>query len=217
MKMDIFMKSGIKSKGLLIVLLLIISLPLVIKITFKNQNQTSSGASSASGATSNTKSDEAEQKLSTVEDSYLLSIPKINISAPVVINVDGNDQKAYDKSLENGVAQLKGTVLPGKPGNSFIFGHSSYYLWEPGDYKEIFKGLDSLNVGDQILVNSNLSHYIYEVTEKKIVLPNNVEVANQNYAEKKLSLMTCWPIGTDSKRLLVISMLKETLPMQSKK
>jgi LPXTG-site transpeptidase (sortase) family protein len=154
------------------------------------------------------------QKPAPIEDSYNLIIEKINITAPIIINVDGNDQEAYDKSLENGVAHLKGSSLPGKPGNPFIFGHSSFYAWKPGNYKEIFKDLNNIEVGDQILINSNLSRYIYGVIDKKIVLPDQVEVASQNYTENKLTLMTCWPIGTTDKRLVIISTLKETIPVQ---
>lgn len=154
------------------------------------------------------------QKPTPVEDSYNLIIEKINISAPIIINVDGNNQLEYDKSLENGVAHLKGSSLPGKPGNPFIFGHSSYYAWKPGNYKEIFKDLYDLEAPDQIIISSNLSRYIYEVVDKKIVMPDEVEVASQNYTEKKLTLMTCWPIGTDSKRLVIIANLKETIPVQ---
>lgn len=154
------------------------------------------------------------QKPTPVENSYNLIIEKINISAPIIINVDGNDQEAYNASLENGVAHLKGSSLPGKPGNPFIFGHSSFYAWKPGNYKEIFKDLNDLEAPDQIIITSNLSRYIYEVVDKKIVMPDQVEVANQNYTENKLTLMTCWPISSNYKRLVIISTLKETIPVQ---
>lgn len=154
------------------------------------------------------------QKPAPIEDSYNLIIKKIRLSAPIIINVDGNNDEEYNKSLEGGVAHLKGSSLPGKAGNPFIFGHSSYYAWKPGNYKEIFKDLNSLEAPDQIIISSNLSHYIYEVIDKKTVMPDQVEVANQNYAENKLTLMTCWPIGSDYKRLVVISILKETIAVQ---
>ena len=140
-----------------------------------------------------------------VENNYSLVIDKIGVSAPIIINVDGNDKEAYNKALEGGVAHLLGSALPGKVGNVFIFGHSSYYAWKPGDYKEIFKKLNDLDVGDQIIINSNLSSYIYKVSDKQVVGTNDVSVANQNFNEKKLTLMTCWPIGSTDKRLVVIA------------
>ena len=156
----------------------------------------------------------ATAKPTVVEDSYTLTINKTNITAPIIVNVDGNNKEAYDKSLESGVAQLNGTALPGKAGNTFIFGHSSFYTWKPGEYKKIFKDLNNLETGDEIIINSNVSRYIYRVSDKQIVMPDRVDVVDQNYSEKKLTLMTCWPIGSSEKRLVVIAMLTETIPIQ---
>lgn len=155
-----------------------------------------------------------KQKPLPVEDSYKLIIEKIGLSASIIVNVDGNNEEEYNKSLENGVAHLKGSSLPGKPGNPFIFGHSSYYAWKPGNYKEVFKDLNNLEAGDQIIINSNLFRYTYLVDDKAIVMPDRVEVANQNFSENKLTLMTCWPIGSDKKRLIIIASLKETAPVR---
>jgi sortase A len=143
------------------------------------------------------------------ESDYILKIGKINLSAPIIINVDGNDKVAYNKALESGVAHLMGSALPGKVGNSFIFGHSSYYAWKPGDYKEIFEGLNNVEVGDTIIISSNSSTYNYKVSEKQVVNSDDVAVADQNYNEKKLTLMTCWPIGSDAKRLVIVGLLQE--------
>lgn len=143
------------------------------------------------------------------ESNYVLNIPKLNLSAPIIINVDGNNKDAYNKALEGGVAHLLGSALPGKAGNPFIFGHSSYYAWKPGDYKQVFKNLNDLETGDDIAITTNLATYNYKVVDKEIVQPDDVSVANQNYSEKKLTLMTCWPVGSDAERLVVIGFLQE--------
>lgn len=143
------------------------------------------------------------------ESDYILKIGKINLSAPIIINVDGNDKVAYNKALEGGVAHLMGSALPGKVGNSFIFGHSSYYAWKPGNYKEIFEDLNNVEVGDTIIISSNSSTYNYKVSDKQVVNSDDVAVADQNYNEKKLTLMTCWPIGSDAKRLVTVGLLQE--------
>lgn len=167
-------------------------------------------AFSRAGAPAPTISNKTDIPVSTpTEENFVLKIDKINLSAPIIINVDGNDKEAYNKALENGVAHLKGSAIPGKAGNPFIFGHSSYYAWKPGDYKEIFKNLNNVEIGDIITVSSSSSTYNYKVISKEIVTPDNVAVANQNYAEKKLTLMTCWPIGSDAKRLVIVGMLEE--------
>lgn len=142
------------------------------------------------------------------EENYNLKIDKIALDAPIIINVDGNNKDAYNKALEGGVAHLLGSALPGKAGNAFIFGHSSFYAWKPGNYKEIFKNLNDVEIGDTIIITSNSSTYKYLVRDKQIVTPDDVSVANQNYNEKKLTLMTCWPVGSDAKRLVIVGLLQ---------
>jgi len=137
------------------------------------------------------------------QDFHLL-IPKLNISVPIIPDVDGNNKEAYNKALEGGVAQYKNTAKPGEGGNIFIFGHSSYYWWAPGDYKDIFKPLGDLQEGDEIVVWYEEKEYKYKVTEIKEVEPTDVSVLNPTSSEQ-LTIMTCWPPGTTEKRLIVIA------------
>lgn len=129
-----------------------------------------------------------------------LVIPKIAVDAPITWNVDPEN---INQPLENGVAQYKGTALPGQNGNVFIFGHSSYYIWAPGNYKEVFALLGKLDVGDKIYIYYQGNKYSYRIISKIVVKPDNVEVLHQNSAEKTLSLMTCVPVGTNLERLIV--------------
>lgn len=138
---------------------------------------------------------------------FHLEIPALNISAPIVSDVDGTNQKAYDKALENGVGQLKGSSKPGEGSNIFIFGHSSYYLWAPGEYKNVFSNLNELKNGDEIIIWFNQKEYKYEVTENKIVSPYEVDIALPTKNEQ-VTLMTCWPRYTTQKRLVVVGTLK---------
>src|SRR5687768_8091733 len=50
--------------------------------------------------------------LSVQQEGFQISIPKINANAPVIPNVDPFNEIEYKKSLENGVAHAKGTVMP---------------------------------------------------------------------------------------------------------
>jgi sortase A len=142
-------------------------------------------------------------KTATYTDFHLL-IPSLNISAPIIADVDGNDQAAYDKALQGGVAQYKGTAKPGEGGNIFIFGHSSYYWWDPGQYKEIFKNLEDIRVGDDISIWYQKKEYKYKVASTEVVDPTDVSVLEPTKTEQ-LTLMTCVPPGTAEKRLIVIA------------
>ncbi|OGD56845.1 hypothetical protein A2V71_01050 [Candidatus Berkelbacteria bacterium RBG_13_40_8] len=135
---------------------------------------------------------------------FHLVIPKLDMSVPIIPDVDGNDKEEYFKSLESGVAHYKGTSKPGDGSNIFIFGHSSFYWWSPGDYKEIFKTLSDLEEGDEIIVWREGKEYKYKVTETKLVSPTDVSVLKPTKTEQ-VTLMTCWPPGTTQRRLIIIA------------
>lgn len=149
-----------------------------------------------------------EPVVNAVEGNFALSIDKLNINVPVIENVDGTNRAAYDKSLTNGVAHYKGTSLPGGGSNIFIFGHSSA-LDENNVYGKIFASLNDLVDGDNIVVRYNDQIFDYTVNDKKVVMPEDLWVLDQTSTEQ-LTLMTCWPIGSNEKRLVVIAELNST-------
>ncbi len=130
-----------------------------------------------------------------------ISIPKINVHAPVVYEpsvVEANVQK----SLERGVVHYGTTANPGERGNSVIFGHSSNDWWEAGDFKFVFVLLDKLAPGDKITVDYQSKRYTYEVTGSRVVEPTEISVLNPT-PQPTLTLITCTPPGTAWKRLVV--------------
>ena len=137
---------------------------------------------------------------------WTFSIKKLEISVPIVLNVSGSDKDEYFAALQNGVAQMKGTALPGE-GNTVIFGHSSYYKDDPGQYKKIFATLDQLETGDEIKIASKDKELTYIVRENKLLDPTDVEIVEPTN-DKRLTVITCWPPGTLDQRLVVIAYLK---------
>jgi sortase A len=137
----------------------------------------------------------------TVPAENTISIPKINVKAPV--NYEPSVQEAaIQKSLETGVVHYGNTQKPGEIGNVAIFGHSSNDWWEPGNYKFVFVLLDKLAPGDKITVDYQSKRYVYEVTGSRVVEPTEVSVLNRT-PTPTLSLITCSPPGTSLKRLVV--------------
>ena len=130
-----------------------------------------------------------------------LVIPKIGVEAPVAWNIE--DSQIQEKLLE-GVVHFKGTALPGQKGNVFITGHSSYYSWSSSPYKDVFALLEKLSVGDKIYIQYQGANFTYEVTNTKVVSPNDLSVLEPtpNY---NLTLMTCVPVGTNLNRLIITS------------
>lgn len=128
-----------------------------------------------------------------------LKIEKLSLEAPIIWNVDEQD---ILENLKNGVVHYKGSSMPGDGGNVFITGHSSNYFWIKSDYNQVFALLDKLDKTDRISISYNNKIYTYEVVEKKVVNPSQVEVLNATKNEV-LTLMTCWPVGTSLNRLIV--------------
>lgn len=137
----------------------------------------------------------------TVPPQPLLVIPKLNVSVSIVFE-DSRDNAAIEKALENGVIHYGGTSLPGQPGNTVIFGHSSNDWWQPGNYKFVFVLLDKLVPGDRFQINYNSKKYVYEVVGSRVVAPTDFSVVAPT-ADPSVTLITCTPPGTSWQRLAV--------------
>jgi sortase A len=136
-----------------------------------------------------------------------LIIPKINVDVPVVYGI-GADDKSQLAAMEHGVAHWPGgdwaKSVPGQAGNTVIAGHSSNDLFEAGDYKFIFSQLERLEKGDTIYANYEGKRYTYTVTKKDIILPvGQWQDIIKPTDKPMLVLVTCWPLGTAQKRMLV--------------
>lgn len=135
-----------------------------------------------------------------------IKIDKIGVLAPVIKDVDGTKKSAYNKALQKGVAHYKGTALPEQGSNIFIFGHSSQILGK-GPYAEVFARLNDLEKGDRVVIYFQGKEFEYSVFDKKVVAKDDVSVLKPTKKEQ-LTLMTCWPIGSNAKRLIIKSSLK---------
>ena len=134
-----------------------------------------------------------------------LIIPKINVDVPVFYDV-GNDYDSQMKAMENGVAQFAipgASSHPGQIGNTAISGHSSNDLLDPGDYKFIFSQVEKLQKGDSIYANYKGKRYTYIVTKKEVVEPSEIDKLVYPTTKPVMTLITCTPLGTSLRRLLV--------------
>jgi LPXTG-site transpeptidase (sortase) family protein len=137
-----------------------------------------------------------------IKSEYSLFIPKIKAYAPIVIGVDPWNEKDYKEKLKQGIAQAKGSALPGKPG-SYLFAHSSDYPWNITRYNTAFFKLNQLRKGDKIYIHHNNEVITFVVTDSKEIWPNEIQYLKDRRAD--LTLQTCTPIGTDLKRLLIFA------------
>lgn len=132
---------------------------------------------------------------------FNVTIPKLNIE---------NAKASVDSlTFEDNLALFPGTALPGEIGNSFITGHSVLpEFFDTKNYKTIFSNLPDLEVGDDVYVEIEGKKYQFVVQYKKIVDPTDISVlAPISNNGRNLTLMTCVPPGSNSKRMVVITSL----------
>lgn len=140
-----------------------------------------------------------------------LIIPKLGENVPIVwpgmAALMKEDWKQFEDdiqaALHDGVVHYPGSARPGQAGNFFLTGHSSYYPWDDGKYKNVFARLHELEPGDTYSVYYGGDRHTYRVTKKYEVKPNNVSVLDQPTSQRIATLMTCTPIGTTLRRLIV--------------
>jgi LPXTG-site transpeptidase (sortase) family protein len=121
-------------------------------------------------------------------------------------NVESYDEKIYNSYLKNGLAHFKGTPLPGDGGNSFIYGHSavaSFFDNHKNLPETIFSKLDKVDIGQKVLVEKDDKILEYTIRSKKIVAPDDFTILQTQNNKETVTLMTCWPLGIGTKRLVV--------------
>ena len=107
---------------------------------------------------------------------------------------------------QNLIAQAKGTNLPneGKGTTTYLFAHSSQQGLSRVRNNSVFYLLGELEKGDLIYLKTADQAFVYVVYDKKIVNPKEISYIYDKEDDKELLILqTCWPIGTDWKRLLV--------------
>ena len=120
-------------------------------------------------------------------------------------------EQNIQKGLQSGVVVHPISRKPGGYGNFFLTGHSSYYAWDPGRYKDVFSVLHEMEIGDEIDVYWQGQKYIYRTREIKVIKPTDVSVLEQPSDKSIVTLMTCTPIGTNKNRLIVVGELVDEL------
>ena len=122
-----------------------------------------------------------------------IQIPAINIDAPVVQG-DGWEQ------LKKGVGQNVGSANPGQSGNMILSAHNDVY-------GELFRNLDKLAPGDQVVLYTQQRQYVYIVDRTAVVEPTAVEVMAST-GSSTVTLISCYPYLVDKQRIVVFARLQ---------
>jgi sortase A len=122
----------------------------------------------------------------------IIKIPKIGVNAAVVQGVGVT-------ALEKGPGHYPRTPMPGQAGNAAIAGHRT-------TYGAPFYRLNELAAGDDIFVSTRDGTWDYHVAFSHDVPPSEVNVLNPT-TDNRLTLTTCTPRFTATKRLVVVAEL----------
>ncbi|HSH03090.1 MAG TPA: class D sortase [Anaerolineae bacterium] len=124
------------------------------------------------------------------EQARRIQIPALNIDKPIV---QGDDWEA----LKKGVGQHIGSAIPGQDGNLVLSAHNDIY-------GEIFRHLDDLTPGDEVIVYTERNQYTYVVRAIEVVEPTDVWVmAPTEHASA--TLISCYPYLVNTKRIIVFA------------
>lgn len=127
------------------------------------------------------------------EQARSMFIPKIWNDAAPVVQGDGWDQ------LRKGVGQYIGSGNPGENGNLVLSAHNDIF-------GELFRDLDRLEPGDEIVINTSTQEYTYRVTDTRIVAPTEVSVLEPT-SKPTITLISCYPYLVDNQRIVVFGEL----------
>lgn len=148
-------------------------------------------------------------KTSPPDTEYSITIPKIMAKSMVIPDVPPFDKAEYLKILENDVvAQAKDTDRPGEGLGkmTYIFAHSTQQGIDMVRKNAVFYLLGELVNDDTFSIRYMGNTYIYSIYDKKVVAASEIEYLEYKEEDKEVAILqTCWPIGTDWKRLLVFA------------
>ena len=122
-----------------------------------------------------------------------IHIPKIDVLLPIYHGVS-------DEVLDKGVGHIKATALPvgGEGTHCVLTGHTAL------SHAAMFDDLVKLEIEDEFFLEIVDETLAYQVTDIKVILPDDVSSLHREEGKDKVTLVTCTPYGVNSHRLLVM-------------
>ncbi|MFZ3589777.1 class D sortase [Bacillus sp. DJP31] len=124
----------------------------------------------------------------------MLSISALEMKLPIFHGTSKNE-------LKKGVGHYVKSAVPGENRHTVLAGHRD----------TLFRELEDIHVGDEILVETNRGDFLYTVLKTRIVDKDDRTVLVEKPSET-LSLVTCYPfryVGDAPERFIVSARLVE--------
>lgn len=132
-----------------------------------------------------------------IEDqNTILTIANLDISGKIFQGKDSS-------TMEKGFWHFPTSANPGQRGNFVVIAHR--FLHTPPQ-KDTFYNLDKIKIGEKIQIMTDNGEFNYIVLEIRETEANDSSVLEQT-EEYTITLVTCTPLWTSEKRLVVIGKL----------
>lgn len=122
----------------------------------------------------------------------IISIPAMEVELPLYLGADSENMK-------KGAAILGETSMPlgGENTNVVVAAHRGY------QGTPMFRQIEVLKAGDRIKITTPFEVLTYQVTETKVVLPDEINQILIEEGKDKITLLTCHPYTQNTHRYLV--------------
>lgn len=122
----------------------------------------------------------------------IISIPAMEVELPLYLGADSENMK-------KGAAILGETSMPlgGENTNVVVAAHRGY------QGTPMFRQIEVLKAGDRIEITTPFEVLTYQVTETKVVLPDEINQILIEEGKDKITLLTCHPYTQNTHRYLV--------------
>jgi len=142
-----------------------------------------------------------------------MSYPRLGIDAPVSISPTSSPLKTQDwsiirQALNQGVSLSFTEKDLSSAHLAFLTGHSSDSY--PHPYSSVFAGLGEAKEGDKLYLNVDGSLHTYQVISHQEIDPYDISAFKNiapNDSNSYLAVVTCWPVLTTNKRLVLLTKL----------
>lgn len=121
-----------------------------------------------------------------------IEIPSINVNLPIYFGTSVD-------TLKKGVGVLEGTSIPvgGINTHSVLSAHTGL------TNQKLFTDIDKLKEGDIFYLHIFKKNLAYKVNQIKVVSPNQIDDLKIVNGKDYVTLLTCYPYGVNTERLLV--------------
>lgn len=129
-----------------------------------------------------------------------------------ILNPESSDIATLDNALLNGVVRHPDSADLQQDGTMFLFGHSSSLPNVINRNYQAFNGIQNLEWGDKVRVQSADFEYVYRVDRVYEAKASTAEIALVS-GTATLALVTCNSFGTTDDRFVVEATLVDSYPI----